>query len=133
MFARVLTLACSFLALCLLSVPCLAETVTLDFLNHDPLPEWMTIKRGVYGDGLGDEGISNIYEEADGIEIWFQLDRPLTVDSVTIHGTGNFVSAYVGGECDSNSRDFKFPSGGTAENAFNCFTYNGHSSFEAWG
>lgn len=126
MFAR-----CLSLALCLVSVPCLAETVTLDFLNHDPLPEWLTVERGVYADWTS--GISNQYQDRNGISISFDYDYPITIESVTLIGGYEFLFPQPpGGECSDYHRENVDVTGEPIVLNYGCHSYNGQSGFIAY-
>lgn len=121
MFARALT------AVFLLAAAAHGETVTLDFYYaHDPLPPWLSIERGVYN--AESMGISNLYENRDGIALDFSYDYPLTINSITMIGGSEFLyPQQPGGEC--SNQPTADVTGEPIVLDFDCYTYNGKSGF----
>lgn len=122
------------LALCLVSVPCFAESVTLDFLAGDPLPEWITVDRGIWDAGLG---ISNRHQNPDGVAIKIRPDLPFTINTVTVTGGQEFLYLqHPGGECETlppGTIEVNGLEDGPTELDYGCFSYSGRNSFGFYG
>jgi hypothetical protein len=120
------------LALCLISVPCFAESVTLDFLAGDPLPEWITVDRGIWDAGLG---ISNRHQNPDGVAIHIRPERPFTIDTVTVIGGQEFLYLQpLGGVCENQPPgNFEVLEYAPHELEYGCYSHSGRNGYSFYG
>jgi hypothetical protein len=119
------------LALCLVSVPCFAETVTLDFLAGDPLPDWITVDRGIWDAGLG---ISNRHQNPDGAAIWIKPELPFTIDTITVAGGQEFLYLQpLGGVCENQPPgNFEVLEFVPHELEYGCYSYSGRNWYSIY-